>query len=74
MNPTPESLADWMYDQLVRIKLSLDTAHDVDKTFSAPTKTGADTVPVRYADGTGWDPGSGAGLYYWNGSAWTFIA
>lgn len=23
-----------------------------------------------YADGTDWDPGSGAGLYRWDGSTW----
>lgn len=22
------------------------------------------------ADGASWDPGSGAGLYYWDGAAW----
>jgi len=26
-----------------------------------------------YADGTTWNPGSGAGLYQWRGSAWAFI-
>jgi hypothetical protein len=37
-------------------------------------------VPVRpregmlaYADGTDWDPGSGAGLYQYRGAAWVFI-
>ena len=29
---------------------------------------------VVYADGTEWNPGSGAGLYYYDGSAWVFIA
>jgi hypothetical protein len=29
---------------------------------------------IVYADGTDWDPGSGAGLYYYNGSAWVLIA
>ena len=24
-----------------------------------------------YASGTTWDPGSGAGYYFWNGVAWT---
>jgi len=23
-----------------------------------------------YVDGTGWDPGSGKGYYYWNGAVW----
>ena len=27
-----------------------------------------------YANGTDWNPGSGAGWYYWNGSGWTLYA
>ncbi len=26
---------------------------------------------IVYADGVGWDPGSGAGYYYYNGTVWT---
>ena len=26
---------------------------------------------VVAADGTSWNPGGGAGLYYWSGAAWT---
>jgi hypothetical protein len=30
------------------------------------------TVPmIVYTDGIAWNPGSGAGYYYWNGVAWT---
>jgi len=28
---------------------------------------------VRFADGTTWDPGSGAGLYLYNGASWNFL-
>lgn len=40
----------------------------------APTYTTAPSSPVVgdivYADGTDWDPGSGAGIYAYYGSAW----
>lgn len=26
---------------------------------------------IVYADGVSWDPGSGAGFYYWNEEVWT---
>lgn len=26
-----------------------------------------------YADGTNWNPGSGRGLYRWEGAAWNFV-
>lgn len=29
---------------------------------------------VENADGTNWNPGSGAGLYYYRAGAWVFIA
>lgn len=29
---------------------------------------------MAYADGSAWNPGSGAGYYYWNGASWTFLA
>ena len=28
---------------------------------------------IVYADGTGWNPGSGEGLYRFNGSTWVFL-
>ncbi len=28
---------------------------------------------VVYADGTTWNPGSGAGMYQYRGSTWTFL-
>lgn len=40
----------------------------LDKTTVAPTKPR--DGDLRYADGTSWDPGSGAGIYWFNGSVW----
>lgn len=28
---------------------------------------------VRYADGTDWNPGSGQGIYFYNGTAWVSL-
>lgn len=41
------------------------------KLYAAPSplKDGL----IAYADGTTWNPGSGAGIYYYNGSAWTLL-
>ena len=33
-----------------------------------PTPTEPELI---YVDGTGWDPGSGKGYYYWNGMVWS---
>jgi hypothetical protein len=41
------------------------------KLFVEPEKK--EDGQVEYADGTSWNPGSGAGFYRWNGSAWIHL-
>src|SRR5262245_52219882 len=64
----PEGLKAWLADQLHRI------ANELNKP---PSLTALDTEPARYydgltvvADGTNWNPGSGAGLYTRSAGAW----
>lgn len=42
-----------------------------EQTFVAPTKPRIGMR--RLADGTSWNPGSGAGLYEYYGTAWHFL-
>ena len=39
-----------------------------DVSNAAPDKPR--TGDIRYADGTDWNPGSGEGIYFYNGTAW----
>ncbi len=41
----------------------------LEQTNTAPDKPR--DGDIRYADGTNWDPGSGAGIYWYDGSSWT---
>lgn len=41
------------------------------KHFAAPTRIFEGMVV--YADGTFWNPGSGKGLYRYNGNSWSFL-
>lgn len=44
----------------------------IDISYAAPVKPRAGDI--RYADGTTWNPGSGAGIYrYSAGAAWVFL-
>lgn len=43
----------------------------LDKEYAAPSKPR--DGDLRYADGTTWNPGSGAGIYYFNGSIWKLL-
>lgn len=44
-------------------------AGHLDKTYVAPAKPR--DGDIRYADGTSWAPGVGAGIYFYNGTTWT---
>lgn len=70
-----ESLPAWLKDEIHSLSLEINylrpQAIYMELTHVAPTKVR--TGELRMADGTDWNPGSGAGLYRWNGSSWTFI-
>ena len=53
---------------LIRIAIDLISLGHIDKTYVAPTKPREGDY--RLADGTSWNPGSGAGFYGYYGGAW----
>jgi len=74
----PEALPDYLYRELNRLSEILFNVDvlSIEQTYVEP---GAEntrlTKPrdgdIRYADGTKWNPGgTGAGIYFFNGSAW----
>ncbi len=69
-----DDLNRFFYTELNKISAAINllALGHLDMTYVAPAKPRQGDI--RYADGTQWNPGSGAGLYYYNGSAWTFIA
>ena len=76
---TPEFLSEsddlvrYLSVELQRIANTLDqlaTGH-IDKTYVAPDKPR--DGDIRYADGTEWNPGSGAGVYLLKASSWVLL-
>ncbi len=69
----PDQFRRFMEEELRRISaaITLVAAGHIDKTYAAPTKPREGDV--RLADGTTWNPGSGAGVYAYYGSAWHFL-
>jgi hypothetical protein len=55
----------------IALAIQLVALGHLDKTFTVPSKPR--DGDIRYADGTQWNPGSGQGIYYYNGSAWSFL-
>ena len=69
---TPPGLRDWLASELRRIANSL--AHpEAEVQYLVPLAaepTRLQDGMVVYADGTNWNPGSGAGLYARESGAW----
>ena len=70
---TVEDLRRWLTQELQRVANAFIQA----QTPTIPLYTAAPSKPVLgqivLADGTAWNPGSGRGLYYYDGG-WNFIA
>ncbi len=64
----PKQLAEYIERELRRIGEAITQALDLDELHAEPERLSAGMV--RFADGTDWNPGSGQGLYLYNGSAW----
>lgn len=66
----PQRVAAWLADELRRISNAIGTAEGVQLSpiDVEPAKPAAGLVV--WAVGSNWDPGSGAGLYVYNGATW----
>ena len=66
-------IPQFLRDQQVQIQAAIASLvqNRYEKTYVAPAKPR--DGDVAYADGTYWNPGSGAGLYQYNGTAWSVI-
>lgn len=70
---TVEDLRRWASAELQRVADSSEAAQTptISISYAAPAKP--ITGQLVFADGTQWNPGSGRGLYYFDG-VWVFIA
>lgn len=66
----PAELSQYLERELTKIKTAIDmlALGHVDKTYVAPVKPREGDF--RLADGTQWNPGSGAGFYGYYGGSW----
>lgn len=68
--PPRENLAEYVFRELARISAELDKTADFEVLHAEPARLYEGMV--RYADGTDWNPGSGAGVYVYK-SGWVFL-
>jgi len=72
--PLPEEVDDlglYMVTELKRLGNILynQATFRLERIHAEPSRPR--TGDIRYADGTDWDPGSGEGIYFYNGTSWT---
>lgn len=70
----PDNAAEmrrFLFEELGKIGAAFAAlaAGHLDKTHAAPAKPR--DGDIRYADGASWNPGGGAGIYWFNGATWT---
>lgn len=64
-------VADWLNDLQLRLQAYTSLQNEYDVLNVAPDRPRRGLVV--YADGVNWNPGSGEGLYRFNGSTWIFL-
>lgn len=75
-NTPPADAAElqrFLYDELKNISVAINALAlgHLDQTTVAPPKPR--DGDIRYADGTAWNPGSGAGVYVCKGTTWVLL-
>lgn len=68
---TGDDLAVWLYQELSRLADTVETLDYITERHAEPNKPFAGQV--AFADGTDWNPGSGAGLYQYRSSTWNLL-
>lgn len=68
---TQEGAPQFLLEELNRIATSLNTVYDLPVLNASPEKPRRGLIV--YADGTNWNPGSGEGVYRFNGTIWVFL-
>ena len=70
----PKALAGFLkaeLDKIAQAGVTPDQFLQLDTLYKPPAKLRAGMVAL--ADGTAWNPGSGAGAYVYRGGAWHFL-
>jgi hypothetical protein len=63
-----QQLVEWLIREFNGIRAAFSGVYDMPVTTKPPTSVTEGML--RYADGTEWNPGSGKGVYIYNGTAW----
>lgn len=70
------TLPSFLTQELLNIQKEMASPNDLlllKELHAPPEKFRQDCVTLAIADGIDWNPGSGAGLYRYQGGSWKFV-
>lgn len=67
---TVEEVVQWVFEQLQQLGKSMQETLTLELRASAAEPERPREGMIVFADGTNWDPGSGAGVYVYRSSGW----
>ncbi len=70
---TLQELLRFLGDELIRIQLAFDTLDNLELVEQHNPPVRPRDGMIALADGTNWDPGSGAGFYGRRGGTWVLL-
>lgn len=66
----PQEAIHFLHTQLQELQLQVEQLLlDLSRPISSPPNKPRDGM-IKYADGLGWNPGGGRGLYFFNQNIW----
>lgn len=68
-----DDLQEYLRRALEQISKNLSAVENVELQTLHVEPSKRNVGMLVLADGTNWNPGSGAGVYRWTGSAWVFL-
>ena len=72
-HPGVEITIEWLYSELLRVAIGAEQLTTMVLSILNTEPAKPQEGMVVYADGVGWDPGSGEGLYVYSSGVWVFL-
>lgn len=69
-HPGEEITTTWLYEELGRISAEMNKPARMEYEVLSIEPEKPQEGTVAFADGSGWNPGAGAGLYEYRSGAW----
>lgn len=66
-------IREFLFREFLRISASFEGVREIELEKLSTEPTPREGM-IKFADGVNWNPGSGAGLYFYNGTSWIMLS